>query len=403
MQRKKKIAIAAVCAVLAVLLVAGLFGGAFLVLRGIKNAQLGGLVGELLGGSGQRPGLFPDDTDQVGQEHLTEDAPYEDPYKPVFFFDAAHILRYSYQKGTLAQDDAYVSFEYLADWQPYDAQLIPMNATFRDVRYIVIRYRANDECSGRFSLQARDALQGAPDIKRLDIQYDGDGAWHSLILDITDLFSENPHHYLSALDLCILSNASYYQRVDIAYVAGFSSSEAADAYFDPVYVADAEHLASAISQFSKAGVADARYNPPIPGDGASLTVRPVGGYDHPYFTVCQPNGTTYSQGGRYLAIKCRKRGPDIAQIYVSSRSTPGIVDECVPYTVQYTDIDWQLLIIDLSECSTIHNSYDIESLRFDFFAEPAQSYDFFEIGYIATFRSVAAARQYDADHSYARG
>ena len=63
--------------------------------------------------------------------------------------------------------------------------------------------------------------------------------------------------------------------------------------------------------------------------------------------------------------------------------------------------DWELVMIDLEELAAINSDYDLSYLRFDIFNYPAlQGEQVCEIGYIATFASIEAAQQYDAEHPY---
>lgn len=234
MQRKKKAAVVAACAVLAVLLVVGLFGGAFLVLRGLKNAQLGGLVGEMLADRDKHLQLFPETTSesQTDREQLTT-MPDQNPPKPIFCRNAADIQAAAYM-GTVSQDGSYVSFYVDQSWYHYYTALIKMGDTYKNVQYIAIAYRTWSDGQGGFDLQGRIATSGAPHRVSLNFDYIGDGEWHTLVFDISQKFPDNPHHYLSTLDLTILASPKQGQSIDIACIAGFSSRQEAEAYFQTI-------------------------------------------------------------------------------------------------------------------------------------------------------------------------
>ncbi|MBO5756623.1 MAG: hypothetical protein J6S28_02895, partial [Clostridia bacterium] len=168
-----------------------------------------------------------------------------------------------------------------------------------------------------------------------------------------------------------------------------------------VFMADAAYLADMLEQERSAGIESYQYVEGRHPEKGYVRVSPIADIPFPYVSVCPYNGEVYSTGARYLVIKCRKYGPDNAYVTVSS-GLPALEDSL---SFTYTGLGWQLIIIDLAQASSVavNSSYDITTLDFVIFRTPAESGDYCEIAWIATFKSIEDAQRYDADHPYAQG
>ena len=226
---KKKLAVIVLCITLATLTASGLFGSVWWMVANAKDLQLGGLVGDLLAGRDNGLQLFPDNSESE-QELPTE--PPADTVKPRFFVNAK-ALQSDLSMGTLMQDGAYLSLVVDRTWKDYFSSLLPVGSSYSNVKYLVIAYRTSAaNARGEFWLAARQETSGSSDFQSVNIPYQNDGKWHTAVIDITGLFPDNPHHYLSHLSLTPLRNPQSGQSIDIAYVAGFSSLEDAEKYID---------------------------------------------------------------------------------------------------------------------------------------------------------------------------
>ena len=233
MNNKKRITVV-LCIALAVLVLVGLiFCSAWWILRNNDSVQPGGLIGEWLSGHKDKSPLFPQhpDSEQQSSQELATNPP-EDKVKPRFFVSAKSIQN-DLLMGTLMQDGAYLSLVVDRTWKDYFSSLLPVGSSYSNVKYLVIAYRTSAaNARGEFWLAARQETSGSSDFQSVNIPYQNDGNWHTAVIDITGLFPDNPHHYLSYLSLTPLRNPQSGQSIDIAYVAGFSSLEDAEKYID---------------------------------------------------------------------------------------------------------------------------------------------------------------------------
>ena len=168
-----------------------------------------------------------------------------------------------------------------------------------------------------------------------------------------------------------------------------------------VFMADAAYLASMLENGNSRGIESFIYFSSQYPDKGEVHIYPIANFLFPTLNVCPYNGQTYSTDARYLAIKCHKYGPDSATVNVSS-DLPQYEDSV---QITYDNEWWQLIIIDLAQVSpiAINGSYDITHLDFVFFHSPADAEVYCSIAWIATFKTVEDAQQYDADHPYAKG
>ena len=413
MNRKKSL-IAAACITMAALLLCGTFAATWWVVANAKSGQLGGLVGEMLAGKDKFPQLFPDQTaeQETEEQETVKEDPAPLPYAPIFYYDAADIQD-ALMMGELQEDGAYLSLTVDNTWKDYQASLIPMDSSYAGVTCIVIVHRTNHvKTQGSFGIAARAESNDIRDVSftyftRDDYSY---AFWRSSLVEIGGLFQDNPHNYISYLSYEPFVNKQNGQTVDVAFIAGFASIEDAEAYLDhteaPGALADAAYLADMINSQSANGIESFKFWEPdredngvYPlADNGHVSVYPKSEAVNSGFTVYPYTGEVYSTGARYLAIKCRRWGPDAGEILISSSSP----ENGAYVSYQYTAGDWQLIIIDLAY-TAVNDTYDVEYLYFQFFNQAAEQGRYFEVAWIGTFQSIYAAQKYDEMHPYSKG
>ena len=406
--------ISILCIVLAALLIFGTFAAAWWVAANAKSGQLGGLVGELLAGKENQPSLFPDHTqdEQTSAQELATEEQDKLPYAPIFYYDAADIQD-ALMMGELQEDGAYLSLTVDNTWKDYQASLIPMDSSYAGVTCIVIVHRTNHvETQGSFGIATRAESNDIRDVSftyftRDDYSY---AVWRSSLVEIGGMYPNNPHNYISYLTYTPFTNRQYGQTVDVAFIAGFASIEDAEAYLNhteaPGALVDAAYLADTVNSHPGNGIDSFKFWKPSRedngvyplGENGYVTVYPSPDAVNSGFTVYPYTGKVHSTGARYLAIKCRRWGPDAGEILISA-STP---ENGAYVSYQYTERDWQLIIIDLAG-TAVNDSYDIQYLYLQFFNQAAEPGQNFEIAWIGTFQSIYAAQKYDEQHPYAAG
>ncbi|MBQ7379276.1 MAG: leucine-rich repeat protein [Clostridia bacterium] len=104
---------------------------------------------------------------------------------------------------------------------------IPMNSRVRVGRYLVIKYRTTEDCDGELYLGSGSAWTGVGDHVVLD--YIPDGEWHLLIVDLKNVEAVASSYVLGYLRVDCFTDGTD-RMIDIAYIASFSSIEAAEAY-----------------------------------------------------------------------------------------------------------------------------------------------------------------------------
>ena len=403
---KKRILIAIICIALAVLLICSLFVAAGFAFANADDFQFGGLVGELLAGKEKQPSLFPDQTqDETITQELATEEQVKLPYAPIFYYDAADIQD-ALMMGELQEDGAYLSLTVDNTWKDYQASLIPMDSAYAGVTCIVIVHRTNHvKTQGSFGIAARAESNDIRDVSftyftREDYSR---AVWRSSLVEIGGLLQDNPHNYISHLSYDPFVNEQNGQTVDVAFIAGFASSEDAEAYLDhteaPGALADASYLQNMLETQPSKGIQEVGYYAGSYGDGDYVSIRREEDAAYTGFTVLPYTGEVYSAGARYLVIKLQY---DTAGGYViASSSTP---ENGTTHSFHFQQDDWwDLLIIDLAEVEGINQSYDLSYLYLCFYDNTSKSHPPITIPWIGTFQSIYAAQKYDEMHPYAKG
>ena len=396
------------CIVLAALLVCGTFAAAWWVVANVKNGQIGGLVGELLEEKENQPSLFPDQTqdEQTSAQELATEEQVQISYAPIFYFDAADIQD-ALMMGEIQEDGAYLSLTVDDTWHHDRSSLIPLGNAYRGVTCLVIVHRTDEWGEqGSFGISARE---DSNDIRNVSFTYftRNDYAkpvWRSDLVEIGDLFENNPHNYISYLTYEPFANLQRSgQTLDVAFIAGFASREDAEMYLKdtqaPGALADASYLQNMLETQPNIGIQEVGYYAGSYGDGDYVRIRREEDAAYTGFTVLPYTGEVYSTGARYLVIKL-KNDATAGGYVIASSSTP---ENGTTHSFHFQQNDWwDLLIIDLAEIEGINQSYDVSYLYLCFYNNTS-TYQSIEIPWIGTFQSIYAAQRYDEQHPYAAG
>lgn len=155
----------------------------------------------------------------------------EPPSPPVFLFDpyaldqsklweTFNTVSYISEDGsfiTIASLDG-MNYSWFDLWKPkFEA--------YTNVRYIVLAYRT-DYTNSAGRLLVGSSSVGYSSENQVQIDYVGDGAWHTYVLDLSGVKSVNKEFDLGHLRYNIFKNPEKAgQSIDIAYIAGFESME----------------------------------------------------------------------------------------------------------------------------------------------------------------------------------
>lgn len=408
--KKKRLVIAIVCIALAVLTVSSLFVAAGVAFVRADDFEFGGLVGELLASKGEIGSEeISTNTEHESleglqtQEDVTQELPYEDTTSPIppdpiglptlrFFLGGCE----SWIKTWLSDRKVQAFFE--------TGKALEWNH-----RAVIDDYNVNYvEVWGWAALYEETPLQ-------LGYKID-DGP--SIYDDSAEFFDAHETSVTAALGMGAVSAIGMRISIPVEHLSGthtvkilvrrpgcnegticeFELQKAEPPY---VFMADAAYLADVLENGYSKGIESHQYVPGQHPEKGYVRVSPIADTPFPYVSVCPYNGRIYSTGARYLVIKCRNYGPDNAYVNVSSDAPE--LEDGLSFT--YTGLTWQLIIIDLAQASSIavNSSYDITTLDFVIFRTPAESGNYCEIAWIATFKSIEDAQRYDTDHPYAQG
>ena len=128
----------------------------------------------------------------------------------------------------LSEDGSYVTLTNGTVGDPY--------VTFRQINanahYVAIKYRttANGSAFNLFAASAGNDATGQGD-QLADQQYVADGQWHVAVVDTDPAEAVNEECALSFVRYDFYTNGTN-RSIDVAYIAGFNSIEAAQAYFE---------------------------------------------------------------------------------------------------------------------------------------------------------------------------
>ncbi len=411
--KKKRYLIAALCITLSLLLLLGSFSAAWYVVKNADSIKFGGLVGELLAGKDK---IGSDGTDAdperesaeelVTNEISTQEPPSEDSTNTVIPPDPIGLptLRF-FLGGCESWIESWASSRRIQEF------FEPGQALEWDHRAVIDDYKVNTvEVWGWAALFEEVPLQCG---------YKIDGG-QSIYDDTAEFYEPAQSSTTAALGMGAVSAIGMRVKVPVEHLVGTHTVEIVVRHLggnegtictfeidkaEPPYVfmADAAYLADVLENGHSKGIESHQYVPGQHPEKGYVRVSPIADTFFPHVSVCPYNGEVYSTDARYLVIKCRKYGPDNAYVNVSSDQP--VLEDNIYFTYAEPDIDWQLIILDLAQASPIavNSSYDITTLDFVLFRTPAESGNYCEIAWIATFRSIEDAQQYDADHPYAKG
>ena len=408
--KKKRIIIAVVCLILAVLMVGSLFVAAGIAFSRVEDFQFGGLVGELLAGKDE---ILSDDAtadteadspeELATDESYTEDFTYEDvsdfidPPVPGGDPTLRFFLSECYASGTSMITQKFFESGKASEWD-HNAMIDSSDVTIHVLGWAAIfaetplqfGYRIDDEPAVYGdSAEIYEADQASTTAAL------GMGATSAIRIKIWI-----PVEQLSGthtVQILVRNQGGY----DEGVLCTFEIEKVDDLYTRPVFEADAAYLNLMLQTQHFANVSSYSYTAPNPLWGESGYVRVSTKRDHGYFTILPADDLIESTGARYLAIKYRDFSLDAITLYLGSGDSPG--ERGGVYQLPCTDVDWQFVIIDLEELESVNNAYDLSYIRFDFFAPNNGKEYGFEIAYVATFDSMEAADAYNWAHPYAKG
>ncbi len=409
--KKKRLIIVTVCVLLAVLMIGSLFVAAGIAFANADNLQFGGLVGELLADkntpttdepTSEQDSTAPDWEEVMTNETPTEDSTYEDstnPPEPPPTPDDTPALRFFLGSGAV-----WIGNNKIANFiEPGKASEWNHHAVIEDYKaeYILITGWAAifTETPMQLGYQIDD---GQPVYGHYSGFSAADQATTMAALGMgairaADVMLDIPVQNLSGTHTVNILVRNQ-DRTGEGVISTFTIEKAEPPY---VFMADAKYLADMLENERSAGIESYQYLPGIYPEKGYVFMQPIADFPFPAIHVCPYNGEVYSTGARYLVIKCRNYGPSNAYVNVGS-GLPALEDSL---SFTYTGLDWQLIIIDLSQASPIavNSSYDITTLDFVIFRTPADTGNYCEIAWIATFKTIEDAQRYDADHPYAKG
>ena len=155
-----------------------------------------------------------------------------DPDAPTFLFNAGQIAFTAenapdVESVALSPDGSFVTLTNGTVGDPY--------FTFRQVnasaRFVVVKYRTliPGSAFNYFVGSVGADATGMGDMSEMTF-YQEDGAWHLAIVDISNLDAINEENFISFLRYDFYTCGTE-QSIDVAYIAGFNTVEAAEAYF----------------------------------------------------------------------------------------------------------------------------------------------------------------------------
>ncbi len=408
--KSKRIIIAVVCLILAVLMIGSLFVAAGVAFSRMEDFQFGGLVGELLAGKDE---ISSDDATADTETNSPEELATDESYTEDFTHeDVTNIIDppvpggtptlrfflsecYAYRKSMIAQK--FFESGKASEWDHHamidssddTIQVLGWAAIFKETP-LQLGYRIDDESP----VYGENAGFYEADPATVTAAL-GMGAVSAVSITI-----EIPVEKLSGthtVQILVRNQGGY----DEGVICTFEIEKVDDLYTRPVFEADAAYLNLMLQTQHFANVSSYSYTAPNPlwGEGGYVKVSTT--RDHGYFTILPADDLIESTGARYLAIKYRDFSLDSITLYLGSGDGPG--ERGGVYQLPCTDVDWQFVIIDLEELESVNNAYDLSYIRFDFFAPNNGKEYSFEIAYVATFDSIEAAQAYNAEHPYAKG
>ncbi len=409
--KKKRYLIAALCITLSLLLLLGSFSAAWYVVKNADSIRFGGLVGELLAGKDEigSDGIGADleresAEELVTNEISTQEPPSEDSTNTVIPPDPIGLPTLRFFLGGC--ESWIVSWAFSRRIQEF---FEPGQALEWDHRAVIDDYNVNTvEVWGWAALFEEVPLQCG---------YKIDGG-QSIYDDTAEFYEPAQSSTTAALGMGAVSATGMRVKVPVEHLVGTHTVEIVVRHLggnegtictfeiqkaEPPYVfmADAAYLADMLENGHSTGIESCKYFQGFYPEKGDVLMHPIANFSFPTIHVCPYNGVVYSTGARYLVIKCQEFSSDAAHVSVSSSSPEK--QDTIRFT--YDETGWQLIIIDLAQAtpSAVNSSYDIAYLHFCLLEGTADQEIFFDIAWIATFRTIEDAQQYDADHPYANG
>ncbi len=156
----------------------------------------------------------------------------EPPSPPVFLFDPyaldqSNLWQTFNTVSYISEDGAFITIAALEgmDYSWFDLWK-PQYEAYTNVHYIVIAYRSDYANSPGRLWVGSSSIGPSGHNHSVQIDYVCDGAWHTYVLDLSEVESVNNEFDLGHLRYNIFRNPEKAdQSIDIAYIAGFESME----------------------------------------------------------------------------------------------------------------------------------------------------------------------------------
>ena len=254
---------------------------------------------------------------------------------------------------------------------------------------LAILYRTTAAEDGEMFIGTANGPNGQTD--HVVLPWIKDGNWNLMLID------------LSTVQNITDGNIGYFRldpfrsqvegSLDIAYIAFFNTAEDAESYAfnfmnTPIAVAGPAYLAEQAAGGNQMAAGAVTTE----GDRTFVRLTATGG--DPYFSILNA-GANMQSDIMAIAYRTNSTSHSKGEFYVGSG--PHLTAQGDHFIVTWTEGDWNLMVIDLStvEGLTSITGDMVNYLRMDFFHNGTfAADDYFDIEYVAFFRSVAAAEAY---------
>ena len=323
-----------------------------------------------------------------------------DPALPVVIVDAEYIA----EKGVAGSNTPGSTMAVGDITTEYDRTFVRLTATGGDPYFmlfapgsniqsdiVAISYRTNSKCMGEFYVGSGAGITAQGDHCTFDWN---EGGWNLLVIDLSEVeaLTSISGDMVNFLRLDFFTTAGEEgDYIDIEYVAFFNSVEYAEDYEyklhgTPVAMGDAAYVADKATGGNQMAAAE------VTTENHRTFVRLTATGGDPYFMLFAPGSNIQSD---IVAISYRTNSKCNGEFFVGSGA--GITAQGDHFTFEWTEGDWNLLVIDLSEVEALTSiSGDmVNFLRLDFFTTAGEEGDYIDIEYVAFFNSPDAAKAYD--------
>ena len=253
--------------------------------------------------------------------------------------------------------------------------------------YLAILYRTTAGDDGEMFIGTANGPNGKND--HVVLPWVKDGSWNLMLVDLSTVqnITDGNVGYFRLDPFRGQSEAS----LDIAYIAFFDTAEDAENYTfnfmsTPIAMATPQYLAEQAAGGNEMTVGEVTTE-----DDRTFVRLTATGVD-PYFSILNAGANVQSD---IMAIAYRTNSKSGGEFYVGSG--PRLTAQGDHFNVIWTKGDWNLMVIDLSTVKGLTSITDdmVNYLRMDFFHNGTFAEgDYFDIEYVAFFKTVEAAEDY---------